>query len=130
MGVKNSRQLQQAEAAGGFVVGEYLCGGLAEVLFNQFAKDIAEIRGYGEIAILIEFVGLQARPPAIDFATPNGAAQHHHHVAVAVVGSVVSILFNSAAKLRHRHEDDIFHAVTHIADKCGKRISKLLQKSG
>src|SRR4051812_9535600 len=77
--------------------------GNAEVPRHDFAEDVAEVGRDGKIAALVAGVHRETRPPAVDAAAANAAADDQHRVAVAVIGAAAAVLVDRPAELRHRH---------------------------
>src|SRR5690348_18036208 len=52
------------------------------------------------------------------------AAEHEHDVAVPMVCSVGAVFGNRPPELRHRHQDDVLHAVAHVPGERHERDRK------
>src|SRR5262245_12912924 len=120
--------LQQADRFTALVARNAQGRVLPDVSPYQFAQHGTEVGGHLEVPFLKKLFRFQTGPPAIDPSAANRPSQQEHHVAVAVVGTVVAIFGSGSAKLRHRDDDDVFHAVSHIARERRKRITELLEK--
>ena len=59
---------------------------------DNFAEDLAEVGGDGEVAAFVELLVVQAGPAAVDFAAFDLAAEDEHGVGVAVVGAAGAVL--------------------------------------
>ncbi len=95
---------------------------------RNFAEDIAEIGSQLEIASLVELIALQAGPLAINLFAAHAVADYKHRIRVAMVGAAVSVLPGSAAKLRHRQNHYVVHALTEIGVERRDRVAELLQQ--
>ena len=81
---------------------------------EQFGQNAAEVGGDGEVAAFEQLLLFKTGPLAIDLAALHGAAEHHHHTAVAVVGTGVAVFGGGAAELGHSHQHDVLHPVAHV----------------
>ena len=75
---------------------------VAQVLGDQFAEHVAEVRGVQEVALLVKLLGQEARPAAQDVARAVGArredrAAHREH-AVGPTWSVPPVPFSAAVR--------------------------------
>ncbi len=68
---------------------EIRCAGVTD---EDFLDEIPKIRGDGEIAPLVELLGLDAWPLAEDAAPPYAASHHERNAAVSVVRAPVAVL--------------------------------------
>jgi len=74
--------LQKTQRGAGGVAGEHgadLLIGIPQVIRNQFAQHIPEIRRDGKIPLLVELFGLETGPAAAYLAAANRTAEHQHH---------------------------------------------------
>ncbi len=84
--------------------------GVAEMLLGDFAEHVAEVGRQSEVAPVVEFVGVESRPLAVNFPAARRAADDEHGVGVAVVGAAVAVLSCRAPELRHREDHHVVHA--------------------
>src|SRR5487761_2121834 len=63
---------------------------VAQLPRDQFSQHVAKIGGQVQVAILIELLGLQARPIAINLAALDAAAEGEHHVGVAMIRAAIA----------------------------------------
>src|SRR5438094_3957357 len=103
---------------------------LTEVVADQFTQHIAEVRSDGQVSPFEKLFGFQTWPAPVDFTATHWTAEHHHHVAVAVVGAAIAVFLHRSAELGHRHENDVFHSIAHVMDECGQRSAELLEQTG
>src|SRR5262245_41148821 len=96
---------------------------------NQFAQDGAEIGCHLQIASLEELFALKTGPGSLDLSAIRRATEDEHRVAVSVVRAGVAIFGRRSAELRHRDQDDVLHAIAHVASECSQRSSELIEKS-
>ncbi len=96
----------------------------------DFAEDVAEIGGDGEVAILEELVGRERGPVAVDFAALDRAAHGEEAGAVAVIGAAIAVLVHGAAELAHGDDDDIGHAVAEVLMQRGQRLREAAEPGG
>ena len=72
----------------------------------------------------------EARPLAVDLAAADAAADDHHRVAVTVIGAAGAVLRHRPPELRHRHHDDVLHAVAEIADERRDAAREIVEPVG
>src|SRR5215471_8820455 len=96
---------------------------------DQLAEHVAKVRSDRQIATFVELFLLQSRPLAVNLATADRTAQHEHHAAVAMVGSVIAVLLRSPPELRHGNNNDILHAVAHVRAKGGQCAAELTEQA-
>ncbi len=101
---------------------------------DQFAEDVAEVGGDGEIALVVQLVGFEARPIAVDLAPLDAAAEGEHHVGVTMVGTARAVFLGRAAEFAHRDNGDVFDARTQVAikgrERCAELAKQVLQLRG
>ena len=124
----SSRRSKQSERFAWRKSRKHSCGLLTELTGYQLAEYVTEIRCDGEIAFFEELLRCEAGPSSVDLASIDGATQHHHHIAVTVIGATVPIFPRGAAELRHRDEDDVRHSIAHVFGKGREGVSELLQQ--
>ena len=103
-------------------------GRIAKVAAYKLAENIAEVGGEGEIAALVELLFLQAGPLAVDLAAFDAAAHDEHGIRVAVIGAAIPVFVRSAAKLAHRDQDHIVHAIAHVLPEGGQGLAVFTQQ--
>src|SRR2546427_3577799 len=101
---------------------------LTEVVADQFSQNIAEVRSDGQVSPFEKLFGFQTRPAPVDFTATHWAAEHHHHVAVAVVGAAIAVFLHGSAELGHRHKNDVFQSLAHVMDECEQRTAERLDE--
>ena len=94
---------------------------------DDFAEDVAEVGRDREVAALVALLAREPGPPAVDAAAADAAADHHHRVAVSVVGAAVAVLAHGPAELRHRQDDRVFHAIAEIGDERGDAAREVVE---
>src|SRR5215831_5313587 len=100
---------------------------LPEMPCRELAEHVAKISGDGQIPLLVELLGCEARPATVNVTTEGGAPHDEHHVAVSVIGPVVAVLLYGPSEFRHRHQHDVLHPIAHVARECGQRVAELLE---
>src|SRR5262245_35965544 len=94
----------------------------------QFTEHGAEIGGDLQIPSLEELFRFESRPRPIYLSTADRTSEHKHDIAMAVVRAVVAIFGGGPAKLRHRDDHDVFHAVSHIAGEGSQGTPELREE--
>src|SRR6185437_4701612 len=100
----------------------------AQMPLHDLAQHAAIIRGYGQIAVLIELALVHAGPARIDLPAFHAAAHHKHAVCVPVVSAAIAILMRGAAKFGHADEYDVTHPVAHILMKRRNPLPQVSQQ--
>ena len=77
--------------------------GVCHAADQNFAKHLAIVGRDIEIAAVIELVGMQTGPLAIDLAAIDIAADDKHNITVAVVGAAAGILLKGTTEFTHYH---------------------------
>src|SRR5262245_57152108 len=98
------------------------------MLSDQLAEYIAKIRCDCQITLFVQLLRFQTRPAAIYFAAADRAAKDHHDVPVTVIRATVSIFPRSPAKLGHRYQNNVGHAIAHIPVECCGGVAERLQQ--
>src|SRR5205823_2011930 len=93
----------------------------SHVARRDFSEHRPEIRRQSKIASLIQLLLLEARPPSVDLAALHITANNEQRAGVTVIRSAVAVLARHAAELRHRHDDDIVHAIAEVGDESSDR---------
>src|SRR6185503_1931192 len=94
---------------------------------DDFREHRSEVRGQSEIAPLVQLLLLETRPLAVHSAATNVAADHEQRTSVTMVRSAVAVLARHPAKFRHRHDDDVVHAIAEVSDKSGNRSREIIE---
>src|SRR5204863_2941987 len=97
---------------------------------NDFTEHVAEVGGDGEIAALVALVDREPGPASIHAAAVHRTADEHHRVPVPVIGPAIAVLLHRPSKLRHRHDDDVFHAIAEIGDEGGEGACEVVEAGG
>ena len=119
---------EQVEPLACLMAGEHLVGAVAEMHPNELAKHVSEIGGDGEVPLFEQLLRLESRPIAVHAASAHRSPQHHHHVAVAVIGAGVAVFSDGAAELRHGDEHDLVHPVAHVEDEGRQRRAEFIEQ--
>ena len=64
----------------------------------------------------------------VNLAATNSVADHKHRVSVSVVSPAISVFFGGAAKLRHRQDHNVVHALSEVGVKSRDGVAELLQQ--
>ena len=83
-------------------------------------KHVAEVRGRGEVAVLVELAAAEPGPAAEDAAAAHAAAEHHHAVAGAVVGPGRAVDGGGAPELGGDHEDHVVEEAPEVGGEGGR----------
>src|SRR5437879_7297755 len=94
---------------------------------NDLSEDGPKIGGQLEVAPLVELLGTESRPFAVNLAALHRAAQHKHTVSVSVIGAAIAVFVRGAAEFRHGDDHDIVHAVAHVLRKSCERLPEVAQ---
>src|SRR5262245_37014546 len=97
------------------------------MLTGNFSEYRAEVRGEREIAPLVELLRLETGPLAVHLLAVHAAADHEQRARVSVVRAAIAVLPHRAPEFRHRHDDDVRHAITEIGDERRDRLREVGQ---
>lgn len=105
--------------------------GVAEVIGDDFADDIAEVGGVLEVAVLMELIGSEAWPFAENFiGFDDGSADGEHAVCPAVIGAAGAVLANGASEVAECEQQRVLHFAAHVFVESGDGIREILQAVG
>jgi hypothetical protein len=94
---------------------------------RDLAEEVAEIRGYREIASFVEMRAVETRPPAEDTTPSDWPAEDQHGGRATVIGAAIAVLGDRSTELRHGENDHVGHAITQIAVERDERVAKFLE---
>ena len=69
-----------------------------QMLIAGFCQHTAIIGGHAQVTTFVELFRRKSGPLSIDAATIDRAAEHEHHVGMAVIGSAGAVLLHGSAK--------------------------------
>src|SRR5690349_3624893 len=94
---------------------------------DDLRKNVTEIGGDREVALVVALLPREAGPLAVDATAAHAAADHHHRIAMAVVGPAVAVLAYRAAELGHREHHRLGHAVAQVGDQRGDAAPQIIE---
>src|SRR5438874_10944678 len=89
----------------------------AEMPRDDFTENVPKIGGDRKIAAVVALFDRKARPLSVHTPAAHATANHHHRVAMPVIGPTVAVLVHRSPKLRHRQHDGVFHAIAEIGNE-------------
>src|SRR5690242_15425510 len=95
---------------------------------RDLAKDVAEVSSQREVASFVKLIALKSGPLTVNLSATHAVAHHEHRVGMSVVRATVAVLFHRAAKLRHRQNNNVVHALAQVLIERREAGAELLQE--
>jgi hypothetical protein len=100
------------------------------VAADDFVEPRAEVGSDRQVAAVVPLLAREAGPQAVDLAAADRATEHHHGVAVPMIGAARAVLVHRPPELRHRHDHDVLHAIAEIAGERGHPAGEVVEAIG
>src|SRR5437667_12061086 len=84
------------------------------MLLGKLAEHVAKVGSQRQVATFIQLLVLHSRPFAVDFAAAHAVANDEHCIRVSMISPTITILAPCPAKLGHRQDNYIIHALTEL----------------
>src|SRR5258708_11601439 len=95
---------------------------------HNFGEYAAEVGRDGEVAPVVALFAREPGPAPVDLPAADVlSTDDHHGVAVAMVGAAVAVLGDGPAKLAHRQDDDVGHAIAEVPRQGGKAAREIVE---